>query len=398
VLGVLYPAVRPKDIRAFAAPVPPRAEQRRIVAEIEKQFTRLDVAVAALKRLQANLKRYRASVLKAACEGRLVPTEAELARAENRSYEPAEQLLARILTERRARWEGNQRAKVEAVGKSPKDDKWKAKYREPAAADTSNLPELPEGWTWVCWQQVGFSQNGRSFPSKEYQSHGVKLIRPGNLHVSGRVVWTEENTRYLPERWATEFPSFIVGPGELLMNLTAQSLRDEFLGRVCITGASEQCLLNQRIARLTPLVVLPHFLLWIFKSRVFRRFVDGLNTGSLIQHMFTSQLADFCIPLPPLAEQRRIVAEVERRVSVIDELEALVEANLKRAGGLRQAILKRAFEGRLVPQDPSDEPASALLERNRAERAAEQEAKRSSPATTGRWRRGTASQAGRLFQ
>jgi type I restriction enzyme S subunit len=81
-------------------------------------------------------------------------------------------------------------------------------------------------------------------------------------------------------------------------------------------------------------------------------------------------LGTVAIPIPPPAEQERILAEVERRLSVIDELEAIVEANLKRAERLRQAILKRAFEGRLVPQDPSDEPASVLLERIRAEREA----------------------------
>ena len=98
----------------------PRPEQDRIVAEIEKQFTRLDAATAALKRVQANLKRYRASVLKAACEGRLVPTEAKLARKEGRAYEPADKLLQRILRERRARWEADTLAKMQASGKPPK--------------------------------------------------------------------------------------------------------------------------------------------------------------------------------------------------------------------------------------------------------------------------------------
>ena len=81
-------------------PLPPLPEQHRIVAEIEKHFTRLDASVAALKRGEANLKRYRASVLKSACEGTLVLTEAELARAEGRDYEPADVLLQRILAER----------------------------------------------------------------------------------------------------------------------------------------------------------------------------------------------------------------------------------------------------------------------------------------------------------
>ena len=85
--------------------LPPLPEQHRIVAEIEKHFTRLDASVAALKRAYANLKRYRASVLKTACEGKLVPIEAELAKAEGRDYEHASVLLERILAERRARWE-----------------------------------------------------------------------------------------------------------------------------------------------------------------------------------------------------------------------------------------------------------------------------------------------------
>lgn len=118
-------------------PVPPQQEQRRIVAEIEKQFTRLDAAVVALKRVRANLKRYRASVLKVACEGRLVPTEAELARAEGRDYEPADRLLARILEERRATWEADQLARMQAAGKAPEDDRWKAGYEEPATPNTT---------------------------------------------------------------------------------------------------------------------------------------------------------------------------------------------------------------------------------------------------------------------
>ncbi|MGA2608721.1 MAG: restriction endonuclease subunit S [Terriglobia bacterium] len=364
--GTTISGVVKKQLVNLPFRLPPGREQRRIVAEIEKQFTRLEAAVEALKRVQANLKRYRASVLKAACEGRLVPSEAELARAEGRDYEPAEKLLARILKERRARWEVDQLAKMHASGKPPKDDQWKAKYKEPRPPDSANLPILPEGWEWARWEHVGFSQNGRSFPSKEYQASGVKLLRPGNLHIRGLVEWTEENTRFLPKRWEVEFPGFIIGARELVMNLTAQSLKDEFLGRVCMTSNSDDCLLNQRIARLTPIHVLPEYLLWMFKSELFRRFVNGLNTGSLIQHMFTSQLAEFCLPLPPLGEQHRIVAEVERRLSVVDELEAVVEANLKRAERLRQAILKRAFEGKLVPQDPSDEPASVLLERIKA--------------------------------
>src|SRR4029079_6549938 len=127
-----------------------------------------------------------------------------------------------------------------------------------------------------------------------------------------------------------------------------QSLKDEFLGRVCLASEGEECLLNQRLARLTPIMVAPEFALYLLKAWRFRRFVDGLNSGSLIQHMFTSQLAEFTFPLPLLAEQHRIVAELERRFSVIDELEAVVNANLKRTTRFRQAILQCAFSGQLL--------------------------------------------------
>ena len=107
------------------------------MAAIEEQFTRLDAGVAALRRARAALKRYRAAVLKAAVEGRLTAAW----RAAHPDAEPAAALLRRILAERRARWEADQRAK----GKDPA----KARYDEPAAPDTAGLPALPEGWAWA---------------------------------------------------------------------------------------------------------------------------------------------------------------------------------------------------------------------------------------------------------
>jgi type I restriction enzyme, S subunit len=315
-----------RTISDIPLPDPPLDEQQRIVAEIEKQFTRLDAGVGSLKRVQTELKHYRASVLKAACEGRLVPTEAELARKENRSYETGEQLLQRILKDRREKWSG------------------KDKYKEPRTPQPASTDELPEGWTWASWDQVGFSQNGRPFKSVEYQLSGFKLLRPGNLHMSGKVVWTSDNTRYVPQHRADENHDLIVCGRELVMNLTAQSLRDEFLGRVCLTTEGEECLLNQRLARLTPIIISPEFALYLLKAWRFRRFVDGLNTGSLIQHMFTSQLAQFTFPLPPLPEQKRIASKLSELLSISDNIRTIAEAAVNRGRGLRDAILHQAFE------------------------------------------------------
>src|SRR5437763_6100376 len=134
--GVAVQNVSAKEIEACTFPLPPEEEREEIVAEIEKQFTRLDAGVASLKRVHTAPKRYRASVLKAACEGRLVPTETELARKENRSYETGEQLLQRILKERREKWNG------------------KGKYKEPVTPNAAEFGELPEGWAWASAEQL----------------------------------------------------------------------------------------------------------------------------------------------------------------------------------------------------------------------------------------------------
>ena len=371
--GVAVQNISARQIESCPLPLPPLPEQHRIVEKIEELFTRLDAGIASLKKTQAQLKRYRQAVLKAAVTGKL--TE-EWREAHKDELEPASVLLERILKERREKWEAEELEKFEAKGKVPKDDRWKRKYEEFEPPGTEEIPESPAGWEWVAWEQIGFSQNGRAFPSKFYDSKGIRLLRPGNLHESGTIVWTGANTRHMPEDWAVDHKSYVVAGGELVMNLTAQSLRDEFLGRVCMTSENERCLLNQRIARLRPVLANPKYLLWLFKSSIFRRFVASLNTGSLIQHMFTSQLAEFILPLPPLAEQREIAHVIERSFSVADEVQSTIESELKRAERLRQSILKQAFSGKLVPQDPTDEPASVLLERLRVEKAARESEKK----------------------
>ena len=117
---------------------------------------------------------------------------------------------------------------------------------------------------------------------------------------------------------------------------------------------------------------LPDYVCFFINSQHGRAYIAQVRSQQVGQaNVNGTKLATMPIPLPPLAEQRRIVAEVERRLSVIQQAEAAVEASLARAERLRQSILKQAFSGRLVPQDPGDEPASALLERIRAEREAD---------------------------
>ena len=336
ITGTTRPKLTQAALNRIPVPLAPLPEQRRIVAEIEKQFTRLDASVAALRRTQANLKRYRASTLRAACSGELAPTEAELARAEGREYEPADVLLERILAERRAHWESQ--------------EKRRGKYKEPAAPDTSDLPTLPEGWAWATVDQLilGTPQNGLYKPKDQY-GDGMPILRITDYqdfeikdrHNLNRLKVSEE-----------EASTYGLNVNDILVN-RVNSL--SHLGKcLAIPHSILPAVFESNMMRLVVAdEILPVFVSCYLRSfpgrkRLISRAKWAVNQASINQF-------DVCItpiPLPPLAEQRRIVAEVERRLSVIKQAEAAVEASLQRAERLRQSILKRAFTGRAGSPGP----------------------------------------------
>jgi type I restriction enzyme S subunit len=354
--GVAQKKISLERFRDLAIPLPPLPEQRRIVAEIEKQFTRLEAGVAALKRVQANLKRYRAAVLKAACEGKLVPTEGELQRSSREggsgvpplsrkksqsrdgsatlpaSYETGADLLARILKERRQKWQG------------------RGKYKEPTAPDASKLPELPEGWVYAAVEQLGIVGEqavltgpfGTNLGREDFIDSGVLLLTISCLQDTGIKL---EKAEFISPEKAKELEKYQLQPGDLLFSRMAT------VGRAGIVGESLRgALFNYHIMRLRiePTVLLAKFFMaYVRGSAQVDEYLREVNHGATRAGINTEQLLNMPVALPPLAEQTRIVAEVERLLSVVEELESVVSANLQRATRLRQSILQKAFTGEL---------------------------------------------------
>ena len=348
--------------------LPPPAEQERIVERVDSYVTRLDAATEGLNRIEANLKRYRASVLKAAVEGRLVPTEAELAKKEGRSYQPASSLLARILKERRTRWEESESAKMKAKGKPPKNDAWKSRYKEPIAPDTSSLPVLPEGWCWASVEMVGDVLLGRQrAPQYLTGRFGKPYLRVANIK-DDRIDFSDvESMDFDPEH----FRKYRLAPDDILVS---EGQSPHLVGQSAIyrgEGPADLCF-QKTLHRFRPVTGGPSaaFAQLVFrshvKSGVFKR-LASITTN--IAHLTLEKFEAAPFPLPPVAEQDRIAAEVGRVLSDGEATATAVVLNRRRMARLRQSILQWAFEGSLVDQNPDDEPVSALLDRVRRERA-----------------------------
>jgi type I restriction enzyme S subunit len=254
-------------------PLPNPDQQRRIVAEIEKQFTRLEAGLAALRRVQANLKRYRAAVLKAACEGRLVPSDLSA-------------------------WK---RLKVSEIGE----------------AVTGNTPPTSD---------------------KENLGDELPFFKPTDLDAGYNV---REARQYLSAKGAKH--ARVLPAGAVLVTCIGATIGKTGFARV-------DCATNQQINAFVanPKVATPEWAFWLFSSPVGQQQIKSNASATTLPILNKSKCEALEFPIPPLAEQTRIVAEVERRLSVVEEMEVVVSANLQRASGLRQSILQKAFTGQLT--------------------------------------------------
>ena len=344
--------------------VAPAAEQTRIVAKLEELLSDLDAGVVELKAAQKKLGQYRQSLLKAAVEGALT---AEW-RANNTPTETGAQLLERILVERRVRWEAKQLAKFAEQGKNPPKD-WQRKYPEPVQPDTSDLPELPEGWVWASVDcLLSDIETGKSFKCEERPPHAHEV---GVVKVSA-VSWgeySEQESKTCHDESKVR-PELFVNEGDFLFS-RANTI--ELVG-ACVIAKSitKRVMLSDKILRL--ILVdddLKTWLLTLLRSEFGRKYIERLASGNQesMRNIGQERLRQIPVPLPCFDEITKASELLSENILAAQEQEHAIIISLKQSTAQRQNILRAAFAGELVPQDPNDEPASVLLERIRAERA-----------------------------
>jgi type I restriction enzyme S subunit len=375
VQGALYPAVRPNDISAFCLPPFSLAYQRRIVAKIEELFSELDAGIENFKRAREQLKVYRQALLKQAFEGKLT----EKWRQENPDkLESADQLLARIRKEREARYQqqlNEWKAATAEWEKSGKKDKKPAKPKklkpvEPlTGAERAELPELPVGWGWLRLAGANTvifdGPFGSNLKTSDYVRSGVRVIRLENI---GPGIFNEDKDAFITEEKYRSIAKHTVSHGDIVFS----SFINDVVRAVIIPESIERAVNKADCfcVRCYGSSLRNDYLLQVFLARYFYKHLEAQVHGVGRPRINTTQLGAAPIPICSFPEQQEIVRILTEQFEAIEQNEREIDAALERAEALRQSILKKAFSGQLVPQDPNDEPASVLLERIREEREA----------------------------
>lgn len=330
-------------IRQIRFPLADLDSQRQVVEQLDARLSRLDKAVADLHAAERKLTRHRAATLAAATSGTLVPTEAELAQRDGRDFESGEQLLQRILTERRARWEADQLAAFKVKGKTPANDTWKAKCKEPVAPDVSGLPDLPEGWNWTNLDHLlARIEAGKSFRCEERVPVDEEI---GVLKVSA-VSWGEYDEAEMktcldPNKVNT---ALFVNHGDFIFS-RANTI--DLVGACVIAkSVSRPAMLSDKTLRFVFADKhLSDWVLYCLRSPHGRREIERLATGNQesMRNIGQGRIRAIRIPLPPAQELHRVVDAIEGSVSATDNLANARDRALMRSTALRSTILQAAF-------------------------------------------------------
>lgn len=328
--GIAIPNVNASKLRTLQISLPPLNEQKRIIQKIENLFDRLNKTKQQLSQIPPLLKKFRQSVLSKAFSGELTGEW----RAMQKELEPASKLLERIREERK-----------KLLGK---------KYKDPEPIDTSDLPELPEGWEWGSLESIGEIVTGNTPSTNKSKYYGAYLpfIKPGDLD-KGKDITTAEV--FLSKEGSKV--ARIIPPGSIMVTSIGATI-----GKTGI--AAVECATNQQINSIVPFKEInPYYLYYYCLSPLFFNLMLTNSSSTTLPIINKGRFSILPVPIASSKEQFKIVTKIEELYTQADAIEKSVKIAQAHCEKLTQSVLAKAFRGELVEQNPNDESAEVLLKR-----------------------------------
>ncbi|WP_287086837.1 restriction endonuclease subunit S [Mesorhizobium sp.] len=336
--GTTVNSIEVSALERLPFPLAPLPEQHRVVNRLDALFTEISEGEAALAEARKGLETFHRALLKAAVTGELTRDWRE----KNKPVKTGHDLLARIKAERAAQTSKGRRKRMQDT--------------EPL--NTTDLPELPEGWAWALVADVGSVQLGRQRAPQHHQGENMHpYLRVANVFENRIDLNDVKEMNFSP----AELETFELTPGDILLN---EGQTPDLLGRSAMWRSAERgfCFQNTllRFRAIEPLE--PEFCLLVFRHYLHaKRFKRESQITTNIAHLSSGRFSTIEFPVPPIEEQKEIVRLTQHGLASAADTRILLDSQLSDAARLHQAILKSAFEGTLVPQDPADEPASVVL-------------------------------------
>jgi len=334
--GVGIPHVDPALLWNYVFPIAPTNEQKRIVTKIEELFSELDSGIESLKTAREQLKVYRQAILKNAFEGKLTQ-----------------------------KWREDNKDKLLTA-----DELLNKNNLE--LLENKKFSQLPPEWAWIkSGGLFSFVTSGSRGWAKYYSDDGAIFIRIGNLDFDSLEVDLSK-IQYVSPPKSAEGKRTQVEEGDFLISITG------YLGMFAIAPKLDEAYVNQHIALARPYDFFnkEYVGLYITAKAGGHHYLNGLTKGAVKAGLRLDDIRSFPVPMCSIDEQKEVVSIIKEKLSNIDKVDEEIEAQLKKSESLRQSILKQAFSGKLVAQDPADEPASALLERIKSEKQKEAKKKK----------------------
>lgn len=358
------PGLNRNDVYMQKIPLPPLNEQKRIVAKVEELLTRVNAAKERLAKVSLILKRFRQAILSAACSGRLTADW----RSTQKELEPADHLVERIRRKYREQYEAECSKAKRGGKKLPK----KPEILELRKVETAGLPEIPDEWMWIYLPALGHLSRGKSKHRPRNAPHlyggPYPFIQTGDIAQSRGLITSHQQT-YSEAGLAQ---SHLWPSGTICITIAANIANSAILTYPACFPDSVVGLIPDGSLCLKEYAE--------FFIRTARANLDQFAPATAQKNINIEILSDVAAPLPPLAEQKEIVRRVESMFKLADTVEKRVAVAISRAEKLTQAILAKAFRGKLVPTEAelarregrSYESASELLARIKSDRESKQ--------------------------